>query len=249
MTLDDALNKRSHAYGDIAHREGKADQIRRLIEGARPLAGSHVLEVGAGSGVISRAMSRVVGAEGSVTAVDVVDERVVTEGYHFLKVVDARLPFEDGRFDIVISNHVIEHVGPRPAQLTHLQEIRRVLRDDGLLYLAAPNRWAVMEPHFRLPALSWLPRPLADRYVRAARRGTRYDCWPQGPHGLRALFAEASFNTVNLCPAAVRLAVARQQGALPFLVRVTPDAVLRRIDLLMPSLIVLATPATADAAA
>ncbi|WP_295886269.1 bifunctional 2-polyprenyl-6-hydroxyphenol methylase/3-demethylubiquinol 3-O-methyltransferase UbiG [uncultured Thiohalocapsa sp.] len=242
MTPDDAQFKRSHAYGDIAHRERKAGKIHRLIAEIRPLADCHVLEVGAGAGIISRALSRVVGAAGSVTAVDVVDERVVTDGYRFQQVADARLPFDDGCFDVVISNHVIEHVGPRPAQLVHLREIRRVLRPDGLLYLAAPNRWAIVEPHFHLPALSWLPHGLADRYVRATGRGDRYDCWPRGPQGLRALFAETGFHIMDICPAAVRLEAAQRQGPIARMLRATPDAALRRLSLLMPSLIFSASP-------
>jgi SAM-dependent methyltransferase len=249
MSPDDTQSKRSHANADIAHRERKADKIRHLIEQTHPLAGCDLLKVGAGAGVISRALSRIVGAEGSVTAVDVVDERVVTDGYRFQQVEDARLPFGDGCFDVAVSNHVIEHVGPRPAQRVHLQEIRRVLRPDGLLYLAAPNRWTLVEPHFRLPVLSWLPHGLADRYVQAAGRGTRYDCWPRGPRGLRALFAETGFEIINLCPAAVRLETAQRRGPIARVLRATPDAVLRRLTLLTPSLIFLATPKPAAARA
>ena len=205
MTPDDAQSKRSHAYADIAHRERKTDKIRRLIEQTRTLEGCHLLEVGAGAGVISRAFSRAVGAQGSVTAVDVVDERAVTNGYRFEQILHARPPFDDSQFDVVVSNHVIEHVGQRQAQIPHLQKIRRVLRTDGLLYLAAPNRWTLVEAQFLLPALSWLPHNLADRYVRATGRGTRYDCWPRGPRGLRALFAKTGFEIMNLCPTAIRL--------------------------------------------
>ncbi|HJT93305.1 MAG TPA: hypothetical protein VJ777_15440, partial [Mycobacterium sp.] len=46
---------------------------------------------------------------------------------------------------------------------------------DGVAYLATPNKWTVIEPHFKLPGLSWLPKRLADRYVRLAGRGERYD--------------------------------------------------------------------------
>ena len=37
--------------------------------------------------------------------------------------------------------------------MKHLREIRRVLRRDGLAYLAVPNRWALVEPHYRLALL------------------------------------------------------------------------------------------------
>jgi serine acetyltransferase len=42
--------------------------------------------------------------------------------------------------------------------------------------LATPNRFWPIEPHFDLPALSWLPsRWLRDLYVRLAGKGQRYD--------------------------------------------------------------------------
>ena len=70
---------------------------------------------------------------------------------------------DDGSFDVVVSNHVVEHVGDREAQRTHLAELRRVLAADGLGYLATPTRWALVEPHFTVPLLSWPPRPLRER--------------------------------------------------------------------------------------
>jgi SAM-dependent methyltransferase len=46
-----------------------------------------------------------------------------------------RLPFADGAFEVVIANHVLEHVaGDRAA----MGEIRRVMRHDGLAILSAP---------------------------------------------------------------------------------------------------------------
>lgn len=241
-------DKKSHAYANIAHRERKAEKLLRLIEIARPIVGCDILEVGAGAGVISRSLSRAAGATGSVSAVDVVDERVVTDGYRFIQVSDASLPFPDESFDIVVSNHVIEHVGPRADQRTHLNEIRRVLRPNGVLYLAAPNRWTLIEPHYRLPLLSWLPHGLADRYIRSRGRGARYDCWPPGPAALRSLLGESGFTADNLCTEAARLAVENSEtDLLAHALRATPDMVLRRLTILMPSLIYLAWPTTPTA--
>jgi 2-polyprenyl-3-methyl-5-hydroxy-6-metoxy-1,4-benzoquinol methylase len=53
--------------------------------------------------------------------VDVNDERIITSGYAFTQVTGTLLPFPDTSFDVVISNHVIEHVGEPPEQLAHLR--------------------------------------------------------------------------------------------------------------------------------
>lgn len=48
------------------------------------------------------------------------------------------LPFADGSFDKVICSEVLEHV---PDYQGVLDEINRVLRDDGLLCVSVPRRW------------------------------------------------------------------------------------------------------------
>lgn len=72
-----------------------------------------------------------------------------------------RLPFEDGRFDAVISSSVFEHVlNKREA----LEELRRVTRVDGVSIHLFPSRWYLpVEPHLRVPFAGWIhpwrPRP------------------------------------------------------------------------------------------
>ncbi len=51
--------------------------------------------------------------------------------------ITQRFPFPDRHFDRVLFLDVIEHLVPR---VTVLQEIRRVLKDDGRLLVSAPNR-------------------------------------------------------------------------------------------------------------
>lgn len=59
----------------------------------------------------------------------------------------AAMPFADGSFDAVVSLVTIEHL-LHPDH--HLAEIRRILADDGYLYIAAPNYAA---PEYVLPML------------------------------------------------------------------------------------------------
>lgn len=49
-----------------------------------------------------------------------------------------------------------------------------MLRPGGVLYLGIGHRWQVIEPHHRLPFLSWLPRGAADRYMRLTGKGEHY---------------------------------------------------------------------------
>jgi SAM-dependent methyltransferase len=235
MSAAAAAPRRPHAILDRKSRLLKARKIAELVGRVRPLEGARVLDIGTGSGVIASALAELAGPDGAVSAVDVNDQRRVFEGYEFRRIEGTELPFEDGAFDVVLSNHVIEHVGDRADQLRHLREVRRVLAGGGVCYLAVPQRWILVEPHFRLPFLSWLPQRIADAYVRRARRGTFYDCRLLTRGRLLALAGEAGFTADEITVDAA-LAVARIEGGP--LARM-PERLLRTLRPLSPTLVYL----------
>jgi len=108
--------------------------VRAIIEdGIGPLSNAKVLDVGCGNGGIANAFADQAGIWG----VDIEDKRRDGFPTNFSVVDSELLPFEGDTFDLVVSHHVIEHVED---QELHLSELHRVLRPDGLAYLATPNR-------------------------------------------------------------------------------------------------------------
>ena len=96
-----------------------------------------------------------------VTAVGVHDLTGLAESYPEIEFVQAdgrELPFQDGAFDVVHSNAVIEHVGPRAEQARFVSELVRVAKNG---FVTTPNRWFPVEPHTHVPLFHWLPRRLA----------------------------------------------------------------------------------------
>ncbi|WP_368562565.1 class I SAM-dependent methyltransferase [Pseudoxanthomonas sp. UTMC 1351] len=178
-----------HAILDRNSRINKANKIVSIVGKGRFSQCERVLEIGCGSGVISHVLSTM-SETTDFYAVDVADNRIESEGYKFSIVGGTSLQFPDNHFDLVISNHVIEHVGPEDCQVHHLKEIKRVLSDEGVAYLAVPNKWGLFEPHYRLPLLSWLPERVSSAYVRAARKGNYYDCRPLSARGIEHLFRQ-----------------------------------------------------------
>lgn len=201
-----------HAVLDLPSRRLKARKILEVMGLAAGSARVRLLEVGCGSGGIASYLGTLPGSPFEVEAVDVEDNRLVRDGYRFTLVDSVILPFADATFDAVLSNHVIEHVGDAEAQHRHLCELRRVLRAGGTGYLAVPNRWQLVEPHFRLPFLSWIPARWRSPYVRLARRGSHYDCRPLTRAELEAQLERAGLAGDNACVQALRSTLAIECG-------------------------------------
>lgn len=186
--------RKAHATTDLISREFKARKIEMLLNLDSSSAPLRILEIGTGSGGIAHYFATHASLKCAVTAIDLEDNRQVHDGYEYTLVHGVKLPFGDAQFDVVISNHVIEHVGGYRSQLKHLKEIKRVLSRRGIGYLAMPSRWMLIEPHYALPFLSWLPRRAANRYLALSGRGEEYDCTPLRHHELHALLRRAGLH-------------------------------------------------------
>lgn len=231
--------RQPHAALDLRSRRSKALKIERLLELDRRKHPLSLLEIGTGSGGIASYFGTHASGRFTVHAVDVVDNRVVTEGYAYTQVQDTRLPFLDRSFDVVLTNHVIEHVGDESAQRAHLAEIRRVLKEDGVCYLAVPNRWMLVEPHYRLAFLSWLPPSWRSPYLRASGKGTEYDCRPLQLRQLERLLANCNLRFENLGVEALRATfeIERSGTKSAALLARLPDGFLMLFSSLIPTLI------------
>lgn len=141
----------------------------------------------------------------------------------------------------MLSNHVIEHVGLGHEQRRHVREIHRVLRPDGILYMATATRWLLMEPHYHLPFLSWLPRPAAGLYLRATKRGTDYDCCLASHRQLRHFLADAGFAWKEpVVEAMHQMAEIEQPTGLEKALLTAPEPVLKALRPIIPTIIFLA---------
>lgn len=231
--------RQPHAVLDLPSRRLKGLKIERLLGLAERPKPIRLLEVGTGSGGIAHYFGTHPELQCEVDAVDVHDNRLVADGYRFQLVSDTRLPFRDQSFDVVLSNHVIEHVGDATAQLAHLKEVRRVLRSDGVGYLAVPNRWMLVEPHYKLVFLSWLPHAWRTPYLRLMGKGMHYDCEPLQMRQLERMLVQAGFGYRNLCIEAMRATfeIERPHSTGARFLRGVPDGAFAPLRRIIPTLI------------
>lgn len=234
-----AFARQPHAVLDLPSRRLKGLKIERLLDLASRPQPIRMLEVGTGSGGIAHYFGTHPQLRCDVDAVDVHDNRLVTDGYRYHRVCDTRLPFADDSFDVVLTNHVIEHVGGAAAQHRHLAEIHRVMKSGGVGYLAVPNRWMLTEPHFQVRFLSWWPHAWRTPYLRMMGKGDIYDCEPLQLRQLEQMLDTAGFRYRNICIEAWRatLDIERPDSMGAQVLRTTPDAVLAPLRRIIPTLI------------
>jgi SAM-dependent methyltransferase len=168
-------------YGWLHDPESRARRARRIVTtlracGVEDLDDATALDIGCSAGLVTLALAasfrRVVGIDSDGGAIAVAHGKSLAhDGVSFVVGNGARLPFSNDCFRVVVCNHVYEHVDDAPALMT---EILRVLAPGGVCYFAAGHTLQLIEPHYRLPFLSWLPRWLANRYLRVTGRGTEY---------------------------------------------------------------------------
>jgi SAM-dependent methyltransferase len=188
VRLADALSLRSRRH-----------KLALFLELMQPTAATTVLDVG-----VDEVSSGEAGGERGCTTHNFLEERypwperITALGLHdgarfrerYPRIAYAQgdacaLPFEDGTFDVVHSNAVIEHVGGRARQEAFVREALRVGRR---VFVTTPNRWFPVEVHTALPFVHWLPDRVSARAYELAGKPWAAENHLLGSRDLRALF-------------------------------------------------------------
>ena len=157
------------------HQEANLKDVDQALNG--DVAERSMLDLGAGMGGLSVALLLRYGEMGlRLQAMDynpdyckIARLRAARYGLRISIAVAAgeRLPYPDAAFDLVTCLDVLEHVEDAEAVL---REMKRVLKPGGTVLTTVPNRRAFRDPHYHLPLINWLPRPLAEALIRRAGR-------------------------------------------------------------------------------
>lgn len=137
-----------------------------------------VLDVGCGLGVYSLAISphvkSVYGIDYDSKLVACCKKSAGELGLHNVKFERiSALDLKDREaYDIVILSDVLEHIKEQSALLNICIN---ALRPGGVMYISTNNKWWPIEGHKFLPFLTYMPRNIANKYVRFMGKGNDYE--------------------------------------------------------------------------
>lgn len=158
MTAETPQDRYTHGHHESvvrnhARRRAEVDAWFLL---PRLSAGMNLLDVGCGPGTITVGFARAV-APGEVTGIDLSEEVLAQAREHAAsEAVDNltfefgdvyQLEYEDGVFDVVYANQLLQHLTDQPRAL---REMRRVLKPGGLLTVRDTD-YATMAPWPKFP--------------------------------------------------------------------------------------------------
>ncbi|CAK0775968.1 Methyltransferase type 11 domain-containing protein [Gammaproteobacteria bacterium] len=173
-TYQQGLSRQTPILLNRDYKRPKVEKMLAILADAGVIGPARdlVVDIGCSGGLFITALApyftRAIGVDIDRHALTVADQ---APNLTYLLADSQRLPLPDACTDLVICNHVYEHV---PDAAILFQEIHRVLRPGGVCYLGAASRLTPMEPHYHLPFLSWLPKSLAHLYMRLTGKGEYY---------------------------------------------------------------------------
>ena len=195
------------------------------------------LDMGASVGFISETVA---GAGASVIGIDL-DEAALRMGNQrstrnpvYVVADVGAAPFQSEAFDFIVCSQVYEHT---PSLKLLANELIRLLKVGGICFFSGPNRWAVVEDHYGIPFLSWVPRSWADRVLKWSGKEEAYLEQPRS-YGQLAVALKA-FEIHDLTPEILvnptHYDMDLEVGPIKYVARVMPQFLWRLVNPLVPN--------------
>jgi ubiquinone/menaquinone biosynthesis C-methylase UbiE len=161
---------------DVEGRKQKFEKILAVLRDfCKDPESLSCLDIGCSAGIITSLLGNhfrmSVGVDIDQEALQYARQHSLSPRVHFLTADSMRLPLRNNSIDVIVCNHIYEHV-PQAERL--MDEIYRVLKKEGCCYFAAGNKYMVLEGHYGLPFLSWVPKRVAHLYLRITGKGDFY---------------------------------------------------------------------------
>ena len=156
-------NKVKNNYAIENKRDLKGEKIISILQDDIILDDKIVLEIGSGYGHITQNIGKItkqiMGIEISHDLVNIAKNKHAK--CDFIQGNGAMLPVRNKCIDVIILNHVIEHT---KYQQEMIEECKRVLNKNGIIYIATPNKHFPIEPHTKIPFFGYMGNKIQTKY-------------------------------------------------------------------------------------
>lgn len=187
-----------------------------LIQRAAPQPGERVLDLACGTGIVTRSVASIVGAEGAVTGLDIspgmleVARSLTPSGgakVEWREGSGTELPFEDGSFDLVLCQQGLQFF---PDHGAGLREIKRVLTAGGR---AVISLWRNLDAQPVMKAFD----AVVSRHIAEGAFGPPFSLGDSGIIG--RLASEAGFSGLDIQQADLTVNVSNPDEFAPMMLR------------------------------
>lgn len=132
--------------------EKAREKVNQLLELVDITSDMKVLDLGSGGGYLAKVLyertrAQIIGVDSSEVAINIANHRCAGLPIQFILSNVESLPQELSDFDIVLSFGIIEHVKDIT---TCINEIKRVLKHSGLLFIYSSNKHSFIYPQRRI---------------------------------------------------------------------------------------------------
>jgi len=170
------LSESVESLYDTKSREIKANKTILILKNyLKDVSNLKLLDIGCSTGIMTKEYAK---HFSEVTGVDIDSQAIkyASRKYKFDNLIFKETPieentFNDQIFDVITCSHIYEHV---PSDINLMSEIFRLLKPGGVCYFAAGNRFQIIEPHYKLPFLSYFPKSISNLYIRLFTKEKEY---------------------------------------------------------------------------
>jgi len=183
------LSQGDFVLKDVKGRTQKFEKILSVLQDFHPGTQSlNCLDIGCSSGIITSLLGNhfrmSIGMDIDQEAIQYAQNHSSSTRVPFLIADSMTLPFRNNSIDVIVCNHIYEHV---PYADKMMDEVYRILKEGGFCYFSAGNKYMIIEGHYGLPFLSWVPKSLARLYLKMTGGGDFYYEEHRSLRGLKKL--------------------------------------------------------------
>lgn len=170
------LSESVESLYDMQSREKKANKtILVLKDYLKDLSQLKLLDIGSSTGIMTKEYAKyfdeVIGIDIDSNAIKFASTTFKKNKLKFIEIPIEENVFEDESFDVITCSHIYEHV---PSDVSLMNQIYRLLKPGGVCYFAAGNKFQVLEPHYKLPFLSYFPKKISNFYLKVFTKENYY---------------------------------------------------------------------------